>query len=130
MKLMCTYLFAFVFIVASVPASAAGAAQDRNVLRQQVHFERGRTSTVIKNTIRRGTTHEYLLAARGGQTMIVHLVAKQTSFTIYKPNGGAAIESADGVKDWEGSLPETGEYTITISTDARSAPYTLETTIR
>ena len=110
--------------------SAAGAAQDRNVLRQQVHFERGRTSTVIKNTIRRGTTHDYLLSARAGQNMIVHLVAKQSDFIIYAPNGGEAIEGADGVKDFEGTLPETGEYTITIFTDARVAPYTLEITIR
>lgn len=126
MKPLLKSLCAVMLIIASVPA----LAQDQNVLRQKVRFERGRTSTVIKNTIRRGTTHEYLLSARAGQTMLVHLVAARTSFTIYTPNGGAAIESADGVKDWEGTLPETGEYTITIGTDARSAPYTLEITIR
>ena|SRR5207248_1868503 len=126
MKPLLKSLCALMLVVASMPASA----QDRNVLRQQVHFARGRTSTAIKNTIRRGTTHDYLLAARAGQTMIVHLVAPQSNFTIYTPNDGAAIKEALNVKDCEVSLPETGEYTITIKTAAKRAPYTLEITIR
>jgi hypothetical protein len=121
-------LLVFVLLLNSLPATVA--AQDKVGLRRRVQFERGRTSTVIKNTLRRGLTHEYTLNARAGQTMIVHLVAKQTGFTIYTPNAGPAIETADGVKDWEGPLPDTGDYTITIATDARLAPYTLEITIR
>ena len=39
------------------------------------------------------------------------------------------IEGADGVKDWEGSLPETGQYIIHVGTDVTAA-YTLEVTIR
>lgn len=105
-------------------------AQDRTTVVKKVQFERGRTTAILKNTIRRGTNHHYLLRARGGQTMIVHLVGKQTGLTVYTPGGGAAIEAADGVKDWEGPLPEDGEYTIEIATDARTAPYTLEVTIR
>ena len=62
--------------------------------------------------------------------MIVHLAAKQSGITVYTPNEGPAIEEADGVVDWEGTLPETGEYTIEVATDARVAPYTLEITIR
>ena len=125
-------LLALALLPASVPAFClpAAAAQGRTALQRRVQFARGRTSTVITNTIRRGTTHDYLLSARAGQTMIVHLVAKQSDFIVYSPNGGGAVEGADGVKDFEGALPETGEYTITISTDARVAPYTLEITIR
>ncbi len=60
--------------------------------------------------------------------MSVHLATgSKTSFTILPPT--TELEGADGVKDWQGELPDTGEYTITIGTDA-TAKYTLEVTIR
>jgi hypothetical protein len=101
---------------------------DRNI-QKQVRFARGRTTAVIKDTVRLCTAHEYYLRATGGQTMTVHLATgKQTSFSIYAPTGDI-IEGADGVKDWSGSLPETGQYIIHVGTDATAA-YTLEVTIR
>jgi hypothetical protein len=113
------------------PARAPSAAQcrgtDRAVTRQ-VNFARGRTTAVIKNTVRLCTSHEWVLRARQGQTMSVHLATgKKTSFTLQSPSG--TIEDADGVKDWSGELPETGEYVIIVGTDATAA-YTLEVTIR
>lgn len=118
------------FVVTFQSTAGSSTAQDRTTVRKRVVFEKGRTSTVIKNTIRKGTNHHYLLRAREGQTMIIHLVAKQSGLTVYTPNEGPAIEAADGVMDWEGTLPETGEYIIEVATDARMAPYTLEITIR
>jgi len=117
----------------AVPAGGATAAfqcrgTDRNV-QKQVRFARGRTTAVIKDTVRLCTAHEYYLRATGGQTMTVHLAAgSKTSFSIYAPTGDI-IEGADGVKDWSGSLPETGQYIIHVGTDATAA-YTLEVTIR
>jgi hypothetical protein len=58
--------------------------------------------------------------------MRVHLVAgKKTSFAVYGPTD----RLSDGVWDWAGELPETGEYQISIGTDV-TARYTLEVTIR
>jgi hypothetical protein len=117
---------------AGVAAGAAAAAQcrgtDRNVPKQ-IKFGRGRTTAVIKDTVRLCTAHEYYLRAGGGQSMSVNLATgKRTSFSIYAPTGDI-IEGADGVTDWSGSLPETGQYIIHIGTDATAA-YTLEVTIR
>ena len=128
---------AFVGCIASAlavpPAGGATAAfqcrgTDRNVPKQ-LRFARGRTTAVIKDTVRLCTAHEYYLRATGGQTMTIHLATgKRTSFSVYAPTGDI-IEGADGVKDWEGSLPETGKYIIHVGTDATAA-YTLEVTIR
>jgi Ni/Co efflux regulator RcnB len=111
--------------------TAAPAAQCRTTDRaitRKVSFARGRTTAVIKDTVRLCTSHEWVLRARGGQTMSVHLAAgKRTSFTVQSPSG--TIEDADGVKDWSGELPETGDYLIIVGTDATAA-YTLEVTIR
>lgn len=112
-------------------ATASGAAQCRGTDRaitKQLRFARGRTTAVVKDTVRLCTSHEFVLRARAGQTMSVHLVTgRRTSFTLQSPAG--TIESADGVKDWSGELPETGDYLIIIGTDA-TARYTLEVTIR
>ena len=137
MKRLLLILAAAAFVASPSPASpyaAAGspsAAQCRGTDRaitRQVNFARGRTTAVIKNTVKLCTSHEWVLRARQGQTMSVHLATgKKTSFTVQSTSG--AIEDADGVKDWSGELPETGEYTIVVGTDATAA-YTLEVTIR
>ena len=67
------------------------------------------------------------MKASAGQKMSLHLATgKRTSMTLYAPNGDTIL---DGGTDWEGDLPETGEYTIGFGTDA-TARYTIEVTIR
>jgi hypothetical protein len=115
----------------TAPANGAAALQCRGTDRsipKTVRFPRGRTTAVIKETVRLCTSHDYSLRARGGQTMTVHLATgRKTSFTLQGPSG--TLEGGDGVKDWSGELPEDGEYIIIIGTDATAA-YTLEVTIR
>jgi hypothetical protein len=121
-------------VAPALTAPADGAAvpvqcrsTDRAVTRR-VNFARGRTTAVIKDTVKLCTSHEWVLRARGDQTMTVHLATgRKTSFTVQGPSG--TIEDADGVKDWSGQLPENGEYVINVGTDATAA-YTLEVTIR
>lgn len=118
---------AFVSPVNGATAAFQCRGTDRAITRQ-VNFARGRTTAVIKDRVRLCTSHEWVLRARGGQTMTVHIATgKKTSFTVQSPSG--TIEDADGVKDWSGELPENGEYIIIIGTDATAA-YTLEVTIR
>ncbi|MDT5268792.1 MAG: hypothetical protein QOH49_978 [Acidobacteriota bacterium] len=94
-----------------------------------IRFARGRTTAVVKDTVKLCTSHEYRLRARQGQTMSMHLATgKRTSFTLLTPSGDT-VGDADGVKDWSGELMDNGEYVINIGTDATAA-YTLEVTIR
>lgn len=122
---------AFAASPSSANSYAAAAAQCRvadAAFTKQLKFARGRTTAVVKDTVRLCTSHEYVLRARQGQTMSVHIATgKKTSFTVQSPSG--TIEDADGVKDWSGELSETGDYIIIIGTDA-TARYTLEVTIR
>jgi hypothetical protein len=132
-------LFSIVLSAAAPAPSAAApglsalnaAAQCRGTdrpINKRVRFARGRTTSVIKDTVRLCTSHVYSLRAREGQTMSVHLATgDKTSFTVYTPTD--TVVDADGVKDWSGQLPETGQYQIIVATDA-TAPYTLEVTIR
>ena len=116
---------------ASSPAGArvAGAqcrGTDR-IVPKQLRFARGRTTAVIKDTVRLCTMHEYYFRARAGQKITAHLVTgKRTSMTLFTESGETVF---DGTKDFEGELPEGGQFSLQIGTDA-TAGYTLEVTIR
>lgn len=104
-------------------------AQDRTTIDQQIRFQAGKSSAVIRKQIRKGTSHQFRLRAREGQNMTVMLkTGKQTSFTVYSPTTGI-IEGADGETMWRGMLNESGEYLIIIGTDV-TANYTLEVWIK
>ena len=123
-------LLLFAGALSAPPAAGAPAPQCRGtdrVIEKRIRFARGRTTAVIKDTIRLCTGHTYRLRARAGQTMSVNLAAgSQTGLTLRAPSGEALV---DGGKDWSGELPEGGQYVIEIGTDA-TARYTLEVTIR
>lgn len=118
--------------VARVNAPTPAVVQCRHAdqtIQKSIRFARGRTTAVIKDTVRLCTSHEYHLRAKQGQTMSLHLATgKKTSLTLRTPSGDT-VPDADGVKDWSGELQDNGEYTIIIGTDATAA-YTLEVTIR
>ena len=101
---------------------------------QRVRFARGRTTAVLKGAVIRATKDRYILGARGGQTMIVHVTAleKNALFYIVGPDG-SMLPGAEGdadVTDWEGQLPDSGDYSIYVSPSRGNATYTLEVTIR
>jgi type V secretory pathway adhesin AidA len=111
-------------------AAATAAAQCRStdrIIPKQLRFARGRTTAVIKDTVRLCTMHEYYFRARAGQKITAHLATgNRTSMTLFTENGETVF---DGTKDFEGELPEGGQYSLQIGTDVTAA-YTLEITIR
>ena len=112
--------------LASVPAQ-----KGKSIVRR-VNFPRGRTTVVLRGTVKRGLSHDYLLRARAGQTLTAHLTATAAgmSLTLLKPGGETWIYDT---KDWSGELPATGTYRINVlpdTTTERPTRYTLEVTIR
>ena len=124
--------FAAVFFATLLLAAGAFAAQKG--LTKRVRFPRGRTTAVLKNSVVRGTSDRYLLGARSGQQMLVHItsVEKNAVFTIYTPQGGtlAGAGEGDDATDWSGALPQDGDYVIEVGGTRGNATYTLEVTIR
>ncbi len=101
---------------------------------QRVKFARGRTTAVVKGAVVRATKDRYILGAREGQTMIVHISSREKNavFTILGPDATAldgTEEEADAT-DWTGELPLSGDYSIWVSPTRGNATYTLEITIR
>lgn len=122
-------IIAAVFLL--LPLDATVAQKGRSIVRR-VNFPRGRTTTVLKGTVKRGLSHDYLLRARAGQTMLVHLASDSSnmSLTMLKPGGETWMFDT---RDWSGELPLTGTYRINVlpdTTTERPTRYTLEITIR
>jgi hypothetical protein len=114
-----------------LPLDAALAQKGKSIIRR-VNFPRGRTTTILRGEVRRGISHDYLLRARAGQTMLVHLTSDsdQMSLTILKPGGETWMFDT---RDWSGALPLTGTYRINVlpdTTTERPTRYALEITIR
>ncbi len=115
-------------------AQTGGALGPPRGKTQRVKFARGRTTAVLKGAVVRGTNDRYVLGARAGQTMIVHITAREKNavFTILGPDGTALEGTQEGVDaiDWTGELPLSGDYSIWVSPSRGNATYTLEVTIR
>ena len=121
-----------VIAVVLVLLASASVAQTGNT--QRVRFARGSNRAVLKGAVVRGTTDQYILGARRGQTMIVRVTSleKNAVFTILGPDG-AALPGTDEGRDatsWAGELPHDGDYSIWVSPTRGNATYTLEITIR
>ena len=120
---------AILILVASV--AGASAQKGRSVVRR-INFPHGRTTAVLNGAVKRGLSHDYLLRARAGQTMTIHLTsaAAGMSLTLLRPDGESWI---DDTRDWSGELPASGTYRINVlpdTTTERPTRYTLEVTIR
>jgi len=112
-------------------AASVAIAQKGISVVKRVSFSKGRTTSILKGSIKRGVSHDYLLRARNGQGMTVHLASKGSiSFSILSPSGQSL---SDFSHDWTGTLPESGDYRINVlppTEDDKSVTYTLEVTIR
>ena len=121
-------LAAFAVCCLAVNASAQTGGQPK-----PVQFGKGRTTAVLKGTADNAHGYTYTLAAKAGQTMSVHVTsgAGAAIFSITAPSG--AVEGATEVKDWSGTLPDTGNYLIAVwnkRKGGRAIPFTIELTIR
>lgn len=91
--------------------------------RVDIHFKPGATSTEISGTIKGDEYVDYVLGARGGQTMVVSLAVTGTNghgsafFNILpagKDYGGLYIGSTDDDRRAEVTVPSDGDWAIRV----------------
>lgn len=123
-QLACAALLTFCFA-----AAARAQSGGRPVA---VRFERGRTTAVLKGSADYSNGKTYVLTARKGQTMTLHVTSRANTAIFSLTAPGGAVEGALEVRDWTGELPDTGQYLVAVwNTRKRGAvPYTLEITVR
>lgn len=91
-------------------------AQDMR--QERVHFKAGASSATIKGRIKGDETLDYILNARKGQSMNVSMATDNTAnyFNILAPgeSENAMFNGSTGDNQYEGILPETGDYRIRV----------------
>ena len=126
------HLFISILTMLVLVGGATVSAQKGTSVVRRIKFAPGRTTAVLRGTVHRGLSHDYLLKARAGQTMSVHLVAGgEVNFMLFSP--GRTDILAENAKDWSGELPQSGDYRINVlpdTTTERNISYTLEVTVR
>ena len=121
-----------VIAAALLSAAAGGPASAQRATAERVRFQPSRTTAVLRGSVSGKVSREYLLSARAGQRMSVHLSGQSGAvFAITSPDRTGLSELQ--IRDWEGELPQTGAYRIRVEGETENLParsYTLEITIR
>jgi hypothetical protein len=83
----------------------------------RIQFKHGHTAATLRGTLHRDEQTEYVLAAREGQRMTVHITSRprqSVTFTLQDP-GGEEV-NLEGKANWHqsGLLPKTGDYGISV----------------
>jgi hypothetical protein len=107
---------------------------------RRIQFPLGRTTAVVKGTLKGSAEVTYLLRAKKGQTLLAHLAVarNEDASLLIKGPGGTQLQNADGSDagdDFSVTLPGTGDYSLVVfppDTAGRNdlAHYTLEVTVR
>jgi hypothetical protein len=126
-------IVSFTLLALATGSTPLALPQGQIAVQKRIHLSRGRTQTVRGKT---NSTTSYIYTTRAQKDR--KLEARVTSeggvatFSIIPP-GTQSLENAAGVREWVGTLPETGEYSIIVAVSSSSVdkiPYTLEVTIR
>src|SRR5439155_24977364 len=107
---------------------------------RRVKFPPGRTTVVLNGRTTGGPSESggmdpitYLLRAKKGQTMTLHLTSakKNAVFGVWAP-GMDPIDVGENAKDWSGVLRKTGDYQISVwpEDEKTNTTFTLEITVR
>ncbi|NJL90221.1 MAG: hypothetical protein HC916_10840 [Coleofasciculaceae cyanobacterium SM2_1_6] len=87
------------------------------------------TPNLIQSNVVFGDRDIYILSATARQNLTVNLRSEQLNarFTIIAPNGSTIASSTNS---WIGSLRETGDYQIVVTSTRAVATYTLQITLQ
>ena len=91
-------------------------AKDK-VTTHQVHFDKGKSGTTVKGSVKGYDSVLYTLGAKAGQTMQVSIDSKHANFNVYAPGkglGDEAIFVGEPTIPYKGVLSQNGTYTIAV----------------
>lgn len=101
---------------------------------KRIQFEKGKNSATIKEAVVLGDQDRYTIGASAQQEMKVTISSLENNavFVIYLPNKQKSPKGAgarDEAMNWQGILPETGDYIVEVGGTRGNASYTLTVAI-
>ena len=128
-------LFAAFFVVLGAWTIAA-AQHGGKAEPLRIQFKRGTSSTTISDTISGSVQAEYVLAAKKGQRLTIHLTStpkKSSVFDLKAPDNADLGLEYDANYDFSKVLPVTGDYLIIVvrpTTSPGKSTYRMVITIK
>lgn len=136
-------LAAALALVAGLWSAAPGLTQDAPNRNEPLRFAPGTTGTTVSGSITGREYIAYTLEAEAGQRISIALTSASPSiyFNLYEPGrapGKEALvigEMLDRPNQFDGTLPSSGRYTITVflyrnaARDGKTAVYTLDVAV-
>lgn len=105
------------------------STRETKPLQRRVQFKRGTSSTTLQGQVTRTLSETYLVGAREGQVMTVRLTGANRSLSFLVSSPRTTSLMAENTRDWTGTLPETGDYSIIVQADGR-ATYSITISIK
>ena len=87
---------------------------------ERVSFDKGSTGATIRDSVTANQKKRYLLNCGSGQRMTVQIRQGSINVIIISPNNQTIGNAVNGVSQWQGKLPNTGDYIIEISAPNQS----------
>jgi len=87
---------------------------------ERVSFDKGSTGATIRDSVTANQKKRYLLNCGSGQRMAVQIRQGSINVTIISPNNQTIGNAVNGVSQWQGQLPNTGDYIVEISAPNQS----------
>jgi hypothetical protein len=96
----------------------------------RVSMKTGRTAVSVDGHVGKKGRNTYLVGARAGQIMMVTIdSAKSLYLEIQAPDGTILLSASDQDDSWQGSLPQDGNYLVSVITTGDAADFTMNITI-
>jgi hypothetical protein len=118
---------AFLFVLFGA-ASIYTFGQHGYRVTKRVTFPKGHVSTTVSGTIpNKLESHEYIVRVRAGQTIKLRLHATRLSIGFYTMSpSNAMVEEETFLKDYTGTLGESGDYHIFVYSTKGAGKYSLD----
>src|SRR4249919_3284655 len=102
-------------LLATLLLAGAAFAQDQPRV-ETVHFEDGKSSKTVKETVRGGESVDHRVQAHAGQVLTVKLDSTKAYFNILEPGSAdvAIYNSSMDTNAWTGTLKRSGAYTVRV----------------
>ncbi len=121
MKILLRLALLSIFLLAF--ASVSFAQNGGKAEGKPIQFKRGATSAVVNDTIKNDLEYEYTFVAKAGQLATIKVTSTPTDSVTFeiRVNGETVTgEMNDVGTEWSGSLPEDGEYWVSVKRKSAS----------
>ena len=102
------------FLLVLSSGGAALAQRGGKAEPNRIAFKRGTTSKTISGTVRGDEQAEYVLAAKKGQELIVHVTSTPRRTCLLELHGPENADLAFSQYDYRAALPAMGDYLLIV----------------